>query len=183
MARDGHRSWREMLAQNATMTIEHWFGVNLEKHTWAHPWSAGPAELIVRRLFGVRPSKMGYGKVYIHPQPPRNLSRGTTTVPTPRGTVAVSFWQSPALFLLNITLPGNMTADVCLPAALLPLDSALFLDGASVRSTRPHPGQLCIAGLLGSGKYSVQAIARSRGSTPNLMLELRSPQAFTKNPE
>ena len=123
---------------------------------------------------------MGYSKVFIHPQPPRNLSRGTTAVPTPRGTVAVSFSQSPARFLLNITLPGNMTADVCLPAALLPLDSALFLDGASVRSTRPHPGQLCIAGLLGSGKYSVQAIARSRGSTPNLMLELRSPQAFAK---
>jgi hypothetical protein len=51
---EGHRSWREMLEQNATMTIEHWFGVNMEKHTWAHPWSAGPAAMIVRRLFGVR---------------------------------------------------------------------------------------------------------------------------------
>ena len=33
MARDGHRSWREMLKQNATMTIEHWFGVNMLKHS------------------------------------------------------------------------------------------------------------------------------------------------------
>ena len=60
MARDGHRSWREMLAQNATMTIEHWFGVSIDKHTWAHPWSAGPAALIVRRVFGVRPIEAGY---------------------------------------------------------------------------------------------------------------------------
>ena len=59
MARDGHRSWREMLAVNATMTLEHWYGVIMEKHTWAHPWAAGPATHIVRRVFGVRPLGMG----------------------------------------------------------------------------------------------------------------------------
>jgi alpha-L-rhamnosidase len=158
MTRDGHRSWREMLAQNATMTIEHWFGVNLEKHTWAHPWSAGPAAMIVRRLFGVRPLEMGYSAVAIHPQPPRNLSHGATTVPTRRGTVAVSFAQSTAGFQLNISVPTNMTADVCLPAALVPQNPTLLLDGTAAASTRPHPGQLCLADLLGSGSHRVEAV-------------------------
>jgi hypothetical protein len=26
LTRDGHRSWLQMLAHNATMTTEHWFG-------------------------------------------------------------------------------------------------------------------------------------------------------------
>lgn len=161
LARDGHRSWREMLAQNATMTIEHWYGVNLEKHTWAHPWSAGPAAVIVRRLFGLRPTQMGYSEVAVHPQPPRNLSDGAVTVPTLRGPVAISFSQSPAEFQLNVSLPIAMTADVCLPAALLPEHPVLALDGATAASTRPHAGQLClVAKLVGDGQRHVVA-ARS----------------------
>jgi hypothetical protein len=42
----GHRSWLEMIQQNATMAIEHWFGTNKLDHTWSHPWSASPARII-----------------------------------------------------------------------------------------------------------------------------------------
>ena len=42
-----------MLSVNAKTTIEHWYGVNMQKHTWAHGWSAGPATHLVRRIFGV----------------------------------------------------------------------------------------------------------------------------------
>ena len=157
-----------MLAQNATMTIEHWFGVSIDKHTWAHPWSAGPAATIVRRLFGVRPLKAGSTTIAIHPQPPRNMSYGATTVPTLRGTVAVSFKRIESIdsnqatigFTLNVTVPTSTMADVCLPAALLPLDPVLFLDGVVVASSRPQRSQLCLAGLLGGGSYTVQARAR-----------------------
>ena len=43
LTRSGHRSWMEMLAKNATMAIEHWYGTSLGHHTWSHPWSASPA--------------------------------------------------------------------------------------------------------------------------------------------
>eukprot|EP00663_Eupelagonemidae_sp_cell21sb_P001815 gene1815-6748_t len=37
ITRSGHRSWMEMIAHNATMTIEHWYGTNIDDHTWSHP--------------------------------------------------------------------------------------------------------------------------------------------------
>jgi hypothetical protein len=37
LTRDGHHSWLEMIAHNATMAIEHWYGTSLDKHTWSHP--------------------------------------------------------------------------------------------------------------------------------------------------
>lgn len=58
LTRDGHRSWLEMLAHNATMTTEHWFGTFTganQGHTWSHPWSAAPARIIPQFLMGVRP--------------------------------------------------------------------------------------------------------------------------------
>ena len=42
-----------MLSVNANTTIEHWYGVDMQEHTWAHGWSAGPATHLVRRIFGV----------------------------------------------------------------------------------------------------------------------------------
>ena len=126
----------------------------------AHPWSAGPAAMIVRRLFGVRPLEMGYNTVAVHPQPPRDLGHSAATVPTPRGLVAVSFLQSAAGFQLNVSVPTNTTADVCLPAALLPRDPVLFLNGAAVAGVRTLPAQLCLTAVLGSGRHQVQCTGR-----------------------
>ena len=161
MARDGHRSWREMIAQNATMTIEHWYGVIIKKHTWSHPWAAGPAAIIVKRLFGVRPLDIGYKTVAIHPQPPRELANANTAVPTARGLIGVVFQQSESdgLVLTNVTIPAGVKAEVCLPTALLPhgAASALVVNGAKVACTRPQPGQVCVAEKLGGGSYTVKA--------------------------
>jgi hypothetical protein len=34
LTRNGHRSWMEMIAHNATMAIEHWYGTELHSHSW-----------------------------------------------------------------------------------------------------------------------------------------------------
>ena len=162
MARDGHRSWREMLSVNATMTIEHWYGVNMQKHTWAHGWSAGPARHLVRRIFGVRTDN-GYETVTIHPQPPTNLTEGSMTLPTPRGHISVSFERSDAFFELRVALPSNTTAHVCLPAGLLPPNAAVTLDEAPAAHVSPEQGQLCLLHMLGGGKaggHTVMAVTK-----------------------
>ena len=65
--------------------------------------------------------------------------------------------------MLNVTVPGNTKADVCLPAALLPRGAVLRLDGAAAASRRPQRGQLCLSEQLGGGRYSVVAEAAETG--------------------
>lgn len=54
-------------------------------------------------------------------------------------------------------MPGNTTAHVCLPAALLPRDAALTLDGEAAASNQPERGQVCLVEMLGSGSHTVHA--------------------------
>ena len=144
------------------MTLEHWYGVNFEKHTWSHPWAAGPATHTVRRIFGVRPLTMGYRTVAIHPQPPTNLSHGTMTLPTERGTISVFFNRSKSHFELQVSLPNNTRGHVCLPTALLPPNSVLILDGSQADSSRPEKGQLCLVDMIvgGDTEHTIVAMVK-----------------------
>jgi len=58
--------------------------------SWAHPWGAGPANVIVRHLFGVRPTAPGWSEYVFDPRP-GGIVRGQLTFTTPRGPIAASF--------------------------------------------------------------------------------------------
>ena len=64
-------------------------------------------------------------------------------------------------FALNLTLPGNTLAEVCLPTALLRAGTAatVTLDGEAVatRVEGDRPGQLCLANDVGGGAHAVVA--------------------------
>jgi hypothetical protein len=127
----------------------------------SHPWAAGPAAIIVRRLFGVRALDVGYSTVAVHPQlpGPKHLSNGSVVVPTVRGSIAVAFQQSTQTGLvLQLTVPRSMLAEVCLPTALLLHGAAthvLRVNGKDVASVLRQPGQRCVAAKLGGGHYTV----------------------------
>ena len=97
------------------MTIEHWYGVEIDRHTWSHPWSATPADAIVSWLMGVRPLEPAYRRVSVHPQPPSGnaLPRAALVLPTARGEIAVSFTMEAGRFGINVSLPGNTRAEAC----------------------------------------------------------------------
>ena len=161
MTRDGHRSWLEMIAHNATMAIEHWYGTSIDRHTWSHPWSASPARIIPQWLMGVRPLEPAWRRVAVHPQPGTKLRRASMRVPTLRGEISLSFSREGAApFALNLTLPGNTVAEVCLPTALLGAAARLWLDGEAVAAVRPadRPGQLCLPHNLGGGAWQVVGV-------------------------
>ena len=165
LTRDGHRSWREMIKANATMTTEHWYGTFGERgtHTWSHPWSAAPARIIPQWLMGVRPLERAWRRIAVHPQPGSKLARASMQVPTLRGDISMSFARELAAgsaFALNLTVPGNTFAEVCLPAALLvSLKATVLVNGASTLTVVPadRPGQLCIEGDLAGGTYNIVA--------------------------
>ena len=178
LTRAGHRSWLEMLRHNATMTTEHWFGTftgTNAGHTWSHPWSAAPARIIPQFLMGVRPLERAWRRIAVHPQPGSTLQRATMTVPTLRGDIALAFARTSSAstaatgesadmasaFALNLTVPGNTAAEVCLPLGLLPRGSTsdVTLDGekALVRVPPGRLGQLCLANDVVGGVHTIVA--------------------------
>ena len=122
LTNEGNNSWLGMIRQNATMTMESWTQAPYEDEgggTFSHPWTAAPAWVIPRFLMGVRPIEDGWRRIAIRPLPGSQLTKAAMTVLTPRGEVAVSF-EKEALqgWALNLTVPGNTKAQVCVPRYL-----------------------------------------------------------------
>ena len=58
--------------------------------SWAHPWGSAPANVIVRHLFGLRPTAPGWDKYEFKPQP-GGIASAKIKIPTPRGTLNAGF--------------------------------------------------------------------------------------------
>jgi hypothetical protein len=128
------RSWYHMIEAGSTMTWEAWDWRYKNNLDWNHAWGAAPANIIMRRVMGVRPLSAGFDQVLIQPQPGA-LRSAAAKVPTCRGPIQISFENEPGQdFILRVTIPENMTARVGLPDD----------EGTSVRMIvdgKPHVGQ------------------------------------------
>jgi len=114
--RSGDRSWPHMVYDvGTTITLEAWDNKYKPNQDWNHAWGAAPANIIPRCLMGVQPIEPGFAKVRIKPQV-GDLKTGSLDLPTVRGTIHVDFASEPGRsFVLNVELPGNTEAVVCLP--------------------------------------------------------------------
>lgn len=95
MLSDELRSWNNMLAKGATITMEAWDDSFKPNQDWNHPWGAAPGNVIVRYLCGIRPLEPGFRKFKVDPQP-GNLTYFKVKTPTPLGPI-----------LLEMEAPGN----------------------------------------------------------------------------
>ncbi|MDD3694399.1 MAG: hypothetical protein PHG44_00345 [Lentisphaeria bacterium] len=66
---DSLRSWRNMLRNGATISMEAWDDRFKPNQDWNHAWGAAPANIIPRHLAGIRPITPGYDKFILDPQP------------------------------------------------------------------------------------------------------------------
>ncbi|MBC8041425.1 MAG: alpha-L-rhamnosidase [Opitutaceae bacterium] len=115
MTNRGPRGWWHMIESGSTMTWEAWNAQAKPNLTWNHAWGAAPANIIARRVLGVRPLQPGYARILIAPQPGTLLwMKGK--VPTPLGPVLVD-WSADAETRLKIEVPVGATARVVLPGA------------------------------------------------------------------
>ncbi|MEN6578592.1 MAG: alpha-L-rhamnosidase C-terminal domain-containing protein [Phycisphaerales bacterium] len=114
--RTSDRSWPHMIYDvGTTITLEAWDNKYKPNQDWNHAWGAAPANIIPRCLMGVQPIEPGFAKVRIKPQV-GNLRTARLDLPTIRGTIHVDFASEPGRSLnLNIALPANVEAVVCLP--------------------------------------------------------------------
>lgn len=110
------RSWHHMSRGiGSTMTLEAWgtrYKPNLD---WNHAWGAAPANIIVRRLLGVRPIAPGFARAIIAPQAgPLRWVRAR--VPTPLGPIELELWNEPGRPPeLSVAAPNGVETKVVPP--------------------------------------------------------------------
>ena len=114
MIAPGDRSWRHMVDSGTTITWEAWDQRYKPNQDWNHAWGAAPANLLPRFVLGVQVSRPGWSEAEIQPHP-GGLRFASGTVPTPKGTIRVS-WKMAPRFSLSAVLPPGMEAKVRLPA-------------------------------------------------------------------
>ncbi|MCC6423076.1 MAG: family 78 glycoside hydrolase catalytic domain [Phycisphaerales bacterium] len=90
MTRDDGRSWLHMIHQGATVTCESWLADDKPNMSRAHPWGSSPAHVIVRHLFGLRPTAPGWSQYTFNPRP-GGLNQGKLSLLTPRGWMHAQF--------------------------------------------------------------------------------------------
>ncbi|MBQ9336442.1 MAG: hypothetical protein IJS14_03975 [Lentisphaeria bacterium] len=97
---DGIRSWKNMLAKGATITMEAWDDSFKPNQDWNHPWGAAPGNIIVRYICGIRPLEPGFRKFIVDPQP-GPLGRFRVKTPTPCGPVLLEM-DGPGHYRLTV---------------------------------------------------------------------------------
>ena len=127
------RSWYNMIRVGSTISLEAWDNKYKPNQDWNHAWGAVPANVIPRKLMGVEPLEPGFRKIRIKPQP-STLAHAELIVPTIRGSVKVSFNNTPgAKFEMEIEIPANTEAEVWLP--LIDKKQRISMDGIAQKGT------------------------------------------------
>ena len=126
MTAEHDRGWLHMLELGSTITLEAWDVRYKDNLDWNHAWGAAPANIIPRRLVGVRPATPGFREILVAPQP-AGLEWVRAKVPTRGGPVSVEIEQQPAAAL---SVPPGSTARVDLSHLLQP-ETRLSVDGAT----------------------------------------------------
>ncbi len=112
---EGVHSWAASLAaKDITLAPEAWSVEEKSNMTFSHPWGSAPASLIVRCMFGIRPTAPGFRTFCIRPRI-GDLSFASIRVPTVKGTIRVSLGQNSEAYEAEVTIPANTTADIYLP--------------------------------------------------------------------
>lgn len=107
------RSWWNMIESGSTITLEAWDMKYKPNSDWNHAWGAAPANIIPRRLWGIRPAEPGFSKVVIQPQL-SELEWSEIKVPTIRGPILASYNKEESNIIYKIEIPGNTQAEFIL---------------------------------------------------------------------
>ena len=114
MVSDGPRSWRNMLREGSTISMESWGDQVKPNQDWNHAWGAAPANIITRHLCGIRPVEPGFRTFEVMPKPGR-IREFSVRQPTIHGSIELC-WKNGEM---RLTVPEKCSArlaDRTLPA-------------------------------------------------------------------
>lgn len=137
---DGKRSWRNMMREGSTISMEAWGNEFKPDQDWNHAWGAAPANIIPFKLLGVQPVEAGFKVVEIRPQIGR-LNNVSATVPTVKGQISLQV--SPTS--LTFTVPTGTSARVVMPVPFA--NYVVKVNGKTVK-TEEKGGFIAIKDML-----------------------------------
>jgi hypothetical protein len=111
-------------------------------------------------LLGIRQAKesTGFERLHIAPEPMAGLNEANGYFDSPRGRIAVAWTQNTEGFTLDLTIPGNTTADVAFP---VPADTDVTESGGPIDEgagvMRVERGGAHPVVTVGSGRYQFVA--------------------------
>lgn len=147
------RSWYNMIRVGSTISLEAWDNKYKPNQDWNHAWGAVPANAIPRKLMGVEPLLPGFEKVRIKPQL-ASLAWAKALIPTIRGAVKVDVDNADGKYVMRLTVPANMTADVYMP--LMSKKYEVRIDGQIRKTARLKDSPFIAVGELPSGTYTLE---------------------------
>ncbi len=115
------RSWYNMIRKGSTMTTEAWDNKYKSNNGWSHAWSSSPVHILPRKLMGIEPLAPGFKSIQIKPAI-SSLEWASVKLPTIRGEIRAKYTRAADHFNLFISIPGNTSAKVLLPAKQEVLD-------------------------------------------------------------
>lgn len=142
------RSWLHMLHVGSSMTTEAWDEKYKPNLTWNHAWGTAPANVIARNLMGIEPITAAFGRFKIEPKP-AGLKSVYLMSPSLRGSIEVSLQQAADAWILNISVPGNSTAELWLPSKF----STVCVNDVEFQVVNSNRKAI----VLEAGKHHVQA--------------------------
>jgi alpha-L-rhamnosidase len=163
-------SWGHMIDQGATTVWERWDAIvpgrGLQSPTmnsFSH-WAFGSVgEWIWRELAGINvdESQPGYKHFYLRPRPCGDLTWVKATYDSIRGPIKCEWKIADEIFFMNVIIPANTTATVCIPAKnaeAVSEGTVLTTRAEGVRFIRMEKGLAMFH--VESGSYNFQAEQR-----------------------
>lgn len=157
-------SWGYMIENGATTIWERWDGYVKGRgfqdpgmNSFCHYAIGAVGEWMYRVILGINPDQreVGYKHVVIKPLPGGGLTFARGEYDSIRGKIAVAWRQESSRFHLDVTIPANVTATVCIPAK----DATTVTESGHPAGQTPGVKFLrmegnCAVYEVGSGEYS-----------------------------
>lgn len=99
------RSWYNMIAKGATISMEAWDDSFKPNQDWNHAWGAAPANIIPRQIGGIRPVEYGFRSFIFDPHA-ADLQYFYLKHPTPFGAIKVNY----SCGIADLTVPEGTKA-------------------------------------------------------------------------
>jgi hypothetical protein len=122
---DTFPSWGYPIKQGATTIWERWDGWTAERgfqdpgmNSFNHYAFGAVGEWLFHTVAGIDtdPQQPGFRRILIRPQPGGGITWAKASYRSIRGTIATDWRMQDGRLTLNVTLPANTTATVCVPA-------------------------------------------------------------------